>query len=213
MKARNRSTFCAAILLISFALVFTFPSVNDITMFGNRDLVAKADAADGKGNPDKGQGGIQKGGEDTGKGGRATGGAGEGSKKLQDSILRGGKGSGDPKKGGSPGSTSAVKLGRLSMARAYLSPSFDPSKIDDPEAPLAYLDAYKTALEDSANTPVTLEQLATYLAGVATAPITGASILEVNTILKVTDQFTATGISADALATRVNELVKENREE
>lgn len=204
----------AGLMLSAAALDF---SLGDRLAHGG--LISAAHAAEGgsgKGGPggSGGSGGSGVHGQQGGSGGAGVPRAPEGGGKPDDT-------------GGGGTSSGGVILGRLSMAKAYQSPKFDPSKIDDPEAPLANLEAYRTILLDGKVYPAdgsdpidvapTLENLASYLAKVATAAINGDSILTVNGYLEdyqsgVEAAFAATGIDPDALATRVNELVKENRE-
>jgi hypothetical protein len=191
--------------------------------FASIDIISAAHAESG------GKGGQPAGtGQPADKGGPGgTGGQAGGSKSVDDVLRAAPDQTGG--QGGPDVSSSGVILGRLSMAKAYAAPNFDPARVDDPEAPLANLEAYRTILLEGMVYPAdgsepfaveaTLDNLAEYLAKVATAPIAGDAIETVNSYLDeyqdggVTAKFDATGISAAELAEKVNELVKENREE
>jgi len=96
----------------------------------------------------------------------------------------------------------------LVRARTLLDPTFTPS----PDAPVSpnTVGAYERSLTtDRAPASPTLENLAQMLAPVTAAPIDADTINQLNLTLGVSDQFGATGIQADALATRVNQLVQD----
>lgn len=211
---RAVGTGIAAAALLALPLAVSQVTGNSFPLLsGNAYAEQGQGAGQGQGGPGHGRDQQGGGSEMGGGGGGAAGGGGAG---QVPSAAAGGQGQGGGREPGGTGGTgsagggSSAILGRLSMARAYLSPNFDPSKIDDPEAPLANIDAYKTAVELG---DTNLDTLAGFLAKVATAPITGASILKVNDMLGITDAFTATGVDAEALAEQVNTLVKESRDE
>lgn len=153
---------------------------------------AAAQQSAGQGQRGKpGQGGQQGGG----RGGQSAGSQG-GAGSTQDS-LRGSKPAttgGKPASAGSGSSgssSSATKLGRLSMAKSFLSPGFDITKVDDPDAPIAQIYAYSLVIAAPlpADDPATTENetdVAINAAGVSlgtaatVVPVTLSTVKAVN---------------------------------
>jgi hypothetical protein len=131
---------------------------------------------------------AQSGGHGGGQGGQGAGGGHGGGSGGQGGQGQGGQGQGDQGGGkgghstgaGSGDNISGKDLGRLNMARAFLSPGFDAAKIDDPEAPLMQIIAYKDALASSKWDAAVLA-----LAKAATAPISTLTVTQLDMILGV----------------------------
>jgi hypothetical protein len=145
------------------------------------------------------------------------GGAGEkghGKKGQTDaSAAAGGSASGKSGKptGAGGGQVSGSKLGRLSMARAFVSPGFDITKVDDPLAPIAQISLYRDTVTD-AYSDEALTVAGTALGNAATVnPVTVDTVTKLNSILKL--QTTWTTSQLEALATKATEVLVSRRTE
>jgi hypothetical protein len=104
---------------------------------------------------------------------------------------------------------SGSKLGRLNMARAFVSPGFDITKVDDPLAPIAQVALYK----DIASTATSDEQAE--LAGIALGnaatvnPVTAETVNKVNTILGIVNE----SLNVDLVAAVATETLLARRTE
>lgn len=118
--------------------------------------------------------------------------------------------------GGSGSTVSGSKLGRLNMARAFVSPGFDISKIDDPLAPIAQVALYKETLSGDA-TAESIEIAGVALGNAATVnPVTLETVTKVNEILGITTTWTTdqlTSIATIATETLVARRTEESSTE
>lgn len=158
-----------------FAFGYAGPPGVSTAGFGVQPAMAQQGKGPGSGPKDgSGQGGQNQGGqgqggqggygghETTGETGHTDGGAHGGSENGGDHV-------------------SGKDLGRLNMARAFLAPGFDPAESDEPEAPMVQIAAYMDALaagqyDDAVNA----------LAAAASLPISAATVIKLDQILKVT---------------------------
>lgn len=93
---------------------------------------------------------------------------------------------------------SGSKMGRLNMARAFVSPGFDISKVDDPLAPIAQIALYKELIT-SDPTGTNVEAAGVALGNAATVnPVTLETVTKINTILAVTTTFNTAQLQAVA---------------
>ncbi|MBI1397307.1 MAG: hypothetical protein GC151_15150 [Betaproteobacteria bacterium] len=125
-------------------------------------------------------------------------------------------GTGSTGKSGKPGTTgggqvSGSKLGRLNMARAFVSPGFDIANVDDPAAPVAQIALYKDLISGDYSDDA-LDAAATALGNAATVnPVTLDTVTKLNSILKVTTSWSTSQL--DALATKATEVLVARRTE
>lgn len=153
---------------------------------------------------------AEKGGEKGGGGEK-----GHGKKGRPDSAASE-EGGGSTGKSGKPasaggGQVSGSKLGRLNMARAFMSPGFDITKVDDPLAPIAQISLYRDTITDPYSDDA-LTVAGTALGNAATVnPVTVDTITKVNSILKVQTSWTSAQL--EALATKATEVLTSRRTE
>ena len=180
----------------SVALAATFAVVVPVASHLTGDLLLGATVA----KADQGSGGGKGGQGGQGSGGQGSGGQGSGG--------QGGKASKAEGSGGGSGSSgiSGSDLGRLNMARAFLSPGFDPTKIDDPLAPLKRIIAYSTEIMDG-----NYKSAAQALADAATAPISEATVTKLNDLLGINPSWD--GMSLADFAALAQSLNKNEEEE
>jgi hypothetical protein len=170
-------TGVAAATIGAFILVPIATNIDANSLMGINTAKAAGEGS-GSGGSGKGSGGSGGGHSDGGSGGgHSDGGSGGGHSDGGTKGQKGGKaGSGGGEK------ITGKDLGRLNMARAFLSPGFDASKIDDPEAPLMQIIAYKDAVEAGDEDAAILA-----LAKAATAPIKPSTITKLNKILGISE--------------------------
>lgn len=171
----------AAAVLFAAPLAVNYLNIDDTLATGS--AIA---AEGGKGGPSaKGQGG---------QGGQGAGGA----------SARGG--------GIKPtaSTSSSSKLGRLNMARAFVSPGFDITKVDDPLAPIAQIALYKDLVTDPVL--VDIDATGTALGNVATvSPVTPTTVLKVNELLGISPSLTTDQLAA--IAAKATEVLLARRTE
>ena len=113
--------------------------------------------------------------------------------------------------GAGGGQVSGSKLGRLNMARAFVSPGFDITKVDDPLAPIAQISLYRDTITDTYSDEA-LTVAGTALGNAATVnPVTVDTVTKLNSILKL--QTTWTTSQLEALATKATEVLISRRTE
>lgn len=109
--------------------------------------------------------------------------------------------------------TSSSKLGRLNLARAFMSPGFDVTKIDDPLAPLAQIALYKDIMTEPGNvTAEDIETAGTALGTVATVnPVTLSTVEKVNDLLQINTSWTEADLLA--VAEKATEVLLAGRDD
>lgn len=187
-KSFNRAAIVAGVGALGLVAATMIPHVGGSSF----ELVAAANAAEKGAGGEKGHG---KRGAGT-SGSAATGG----------STGKGGKPAGT---GG--GQVSGSKVGRLNMARAFVSPGFDIANVDDPAAPIAQIALYKDVVTDEYS-PEALDVAGTALGNAATVnPVTLDTVTKINTILQVDTTWTTDQLTA--LAAKATEVLVARRTE
>ena len=185
----TRATLAGAIAVA----LLSAPAISQFTDVADSLGVGTVFAAEGgKGGPGEKGGGGQGGGGPAMKGGAM--------------------GKGGPSASASASTTSASKLGRLSMARAFVSPGFDITKVDDPLAPLAQIALYKEIITSDYVTWETIEAAGTALGNVATVnPVTLDTIEKVNELLGIETSWP--DVALEAVAAKATEVLLARRTE
>ena len=184
----TRATLAGAIAVA----LLSAPAISQFTDVADSLGVGTVFAAEGgKGGPGEKGGGGQGGGGPAMKGGAM--------------------GKGGPSASASASTTSASKLGRLSMARAFVSPGFDITKVDDPLAPLAQIALYKDMVTGTYDGSL-IDAAGTALGNVATVnPVTLDTIEKVNELLGIETSWP--DVALEAVAAKATEVLLARRTE
>ncbi|HEY8594832.1 MAG TPA: hypothetical protein VIL84_06285 [Devosiaceae bacterium] len=181
MRSVNISRVLLTSVAVSmFAFGYAGPPGVPTAGLGVQPAMAQQGKGPGSGPKDgSGQGGQNQGGQNQGGQGQGGQGGSGGHETEADTGHADGGAHGGSENGGDH--LSGKDLGRLNMARAFLAPGFDPAESDEPEAPMVQIAAYMDALaagqyDDAVNA----------LAAAASLPISAATVIKLDQILKVT---------------------------
>lgn len=213
-KRRAETLFlsgAAALALAASPIAFDYASHHGLS-------VAAAQSKGGKGGSGgSGGSGQGSGGQKGGKGGQSGSQGGSTQDVLRGSKPAAGSKGGSSGESGSETGGAAGKLGRLSMAKSFLSPGFDITKLDDPSAPLAQVYAYSVIVgaplpSDDPATPENEQTTAIDAAGNAlgsaatVVPVTLTTIKNLNTAAGFTTSWSDAALTqVAAVATSVVE--------